>query len=1604
MRWFVFFSAVCFHIAPIEAAEPASSPAEKFLHEGRFAEGETALLLFLDKHPRHDEARFGLGAIQFVRAVDNLGKALYEYGAVSENASQPFLRLPVPKNESPSAISYRALGRVLDAFANDLARAEATLAKIRDDKVKLRLRLAKVTFDFSSTGKHRSTLLDILTKLNGGRFQFQKQNPDFRIHFDRGDVAWLRAYCHLLSAIVDGYRAVDEEAGFEQRVRRIFPKIDAPAKKAQLDHWRGLNVVDAPRLRRMRLHLLAVCELNRETWKYIRSETDDDFEWLPHPKQTSQLGMRVTDERIDRWLNIMAECEGLLNGERVLPDHLIRFVHTEHPEGQGLNLKKLLDDPPADLLNDRRIATKGVDAKYLDSQKEKKVVNVTTLFAFVMTFTSPLEFAYAAWRVHQVCDDLRIAASEIDRRDRFELMSYRIGVTQFRALSPSPLICSNVLSFQSVPVSDCGVGALNGTNTIRFFAVPSERTSCFALTLIVVIFPNNFMQSASCFVIAGLSQAISVQLCSLILMRPFFGIVKCPSKELQPPEPEKRFPLNAIVTAVRGTGRAVLPLSVFDCMVHLPFTVAARGDLRFAGSAQAVAAHASETKDDTTNRLNGAETFMADSFTRCNGGRRNARQNSADTTFGGGLDSRRFSTRMSSAESPLFHPRRGGNGRAAGGVRLRASRSARNCARHAASLSSLANAVAKSVRDEVACTAYLFQLAKFADKNLFVGESGVPFERDGFNRCVVADLGDQFEQIVLNRGGMCVVIAAAVVRIANNVQLADGLRREFVQPGDRVVPVVLRVDKQIGDVEQQAATGFFTEPVDEFGFAHFSGQANLRGDVFQNDIAAGRFSEGAHVLGKQPQLFVCGGNRIQFDRVLDRLKMLLAAEGSSLKEIVKLNVYVTSDDVAETVRRRLTARFEKGHRPAVAFVVTALPHPQAQVAIDAVAATTRNILRKQVQGPLGRVTVSPGKGRLIYISGQAERTGDLAAATRATMNSLFRTLKSLKGEAKHVVQVKTFLQPMKQSADVDREIARFFPRTLVPPVSHVEWTARLIEIEMVAFVPYPANGRPGKQTVRFETPAWMTSSPVFSRVAIVESDELTYVAGLYGPKNSTAAGQVRDIFARLKKVTAAAGSDLKHLAKATYYVADNEVSSALNKQRPEYYDPKRPPAASKAAVVAVGSPGRRITLDIIAAGLAGTIGLSLPDLLRMRAESASKGKAKSETAVIYVELAGGPTQHETYDPKPDAPQEYRGPLGTVKTSAAGVVFSELMAEQAKIFDKLAVIRSMHHNSGSHGTSSHLTQTGYYLQDRQSRDNDMPCIGSYASRIRGANKPGVPAFVSIPREMRFGRAAWLGKGYNAFTTGRDADSKNFQVPNLTLMRGLTSDRLEDRRALLKGFDATRRTIDTRGVADAIDQFTGQAFDMVTGDAARQAFDIQQENDATRDRYGRNKFGQNMLLARRLVEHGVTFVTVRANSLGSWDDHNGVAKRMRAKGPGYDQGVAALVRDLHERGLAENTMVVCMGEFGRTPRVNRKAGRDHWGRVMSVVLAGGNIKTGVVVGSSDSKGAVPADRPYRPENVLAMLYRHMGIDPVMTFPDHSGRPRYLLERRKLITELV
>ncbi len=427
-----------------------------------------------------------------------------------------------------------------------------------------------------------------------------------------------------------------------------------------------------------------------------------------------------------------------------------------------------------------------------------------------------------------------------------------------------------------------------------------------------------------------------------------------------------------------------------------------------------------------------------------------------------------------------------------------------------------------------------------------------------------------------------------------------------------------------------------------------------------------------------------------------------------------------------------------------------------------------------------------------------------------------------------------------------------------------------------------------------------------------------------------------------------------------------------------------------------GALPRREFMRIGALGLGG---LTLPALLEAR-ERGGGGPARG-TSVIFLELAGGPTQFETYDPKPEAPSEYRGPLGVVRTNVPGVLFSELMAEQAKVMDRLAIVRSIHHRSNSHDPSSHLTQTGYYKTGRKGGPNQFPCVGSVAAALRGPNDSGVPAYVAVPRVMRNGAASFLGNGFDPFEVGGDPSRPDFRVNNLELVRGLSADRLSDRRSLLDQLDSCREIVDDDGVARAMDRFTRKAFDLVTGERARIAFDLDREDAATRERYGRSQVGQGMLLARRLVEAGVTFVSVRVTG---WDDHNGIEKRMRDKGPAYDRGVAALVADLHERGLDRDVLVVAMGEFDRTPRINRNAGRDHWGAVMSVLLAGGGLRVGQVVGASNSKGEVPVSSPYRPENVLAMVYRHLGIDAATTIDDLSGRPRFLLERREPIRELI
>lgn len=411
-------------------------------------------------------------------------------------------------------------------------------------------------------------------------------------------------------------------------------------------------------------------------------------------------------------------------------------------------------------------------------------------------------------------------------------------------------------------------------------------------------------------------------------------------------------------------------------------------------------------------------------------------------------------------------------------------------------------------------------------------------------------------------------------------------------------------------------------------------------------------------------------------------------------------------------------------------------------------------------------------------------------------------------------------------------------------------------------------------------------------------------------------------------------------------------------------------------------------------------GLSLGGVLQSRAMAKQQGHAVRDSAVIFVTLGGGPSQLETYDPKPEAPVEYRGTFGTIPTKLPGVAFCELLPRQAAILDRLAVIRSIHHEQASH-IAEHIVETGYDLRNSaNSRAGEMPSVGSVVSHMRGANPAGIPGYVSIPRHHAYAGPHWLGSQHQYFAVNDDPNEENFQVSNLALSSQLSEERLKNRSGLLKELDRRKRIHDLTGAADSLNAISEQALNLVTKALAQQAFDIQREPPALRDSYGRNTFGQRVLLARRLVEVGVPFVKVR---MPGWDDHQQLNEKIQKRAPQYDQAIASLIEDLKDRGMTQDVLVVAMGEFGRTPRINTNAGRDHWPAVNSVMISGGHFQMGQVIGATDATAGKVKTSPYRPQNFLAMVYRHLGIDPSSTFNDYSGRPRYVLEERAPIREL-
>ncbi|WP_439624952.1 DUF1501 domain-containing protein [Gemmata sp.] len=425
---------------------------------------------------------------------------------------------------------------------------------------------------------------------------------------------------------------------------------------------------------------------------------------------------------------------------------------------------------------------------------------------------------------------------------------------------------------------------------------------------------------------------------------------------------------------------------------------------------------------------------------------------------------------------------------------------------------------------------------------------------------------------------------------------------------------------------------------------------------------------------------------------------------------------------------------------------------------------------------------------------------------------------------------------------------------------------------------------------------------------------------------------------------------------------------------------------------------RRSFLRVGALGLGG---LTLPGLLAARAR-AGQSPTSNEKSVILIWQAGGPSHIDMYDLKPNAPAEIRGEFKPISTNVPGIQIGELLPLQAKMFDKLSVVRSAYHTNAGHGMGSQWMQTGYHATI-EVNDNIYPSTGSVVAKLKGANDPGLPAYVNLPRKVPFGSAAYLGASYNPFTPDATPNDAGFQVRNLRLPGRVSAERLENRKKLVADIDTLRRDVDAKGDISGLDTFYRDAMEMVTNTKAQQAFDVNKEAAKLRDKYGRNDLGQSCLLARRLVEAGVTFVSIQAG--GGWDTHaNNFTELKKKLLPQFDAGVSALVEDLCDRGLQDDVLVMAMGEFGRTPKINKDAGRDHWPGAMSVLYAGGGLKMGQAIGTTDSTAAYPTSKAYTPGCVLSTMYHVLGIDHRHVFYDDGKRPMPVLAEGDPIRELV
>ncbi|MDA7673140.1 DUF1501 domain-containing protein [Verrucomicrobiales bacterium] len=429
--------------------------------------------------------------------------------------------------------------------------------------------------------------------------------------------------------------------------------------------------------------------------------------------------------------------------------------------------------------------------------------------------------------------------------------------------------------------------------------------------------------------------------------------------------------------------------------------------------------------------------------------------------------------------------------------------------------------------------------------------------------------------------------------------------------------------------------------------------------------------------------------------------------------------------------------------------------------------------------------------------------------------------------------------------------------------------------------------------------------------------------------------------------------------------------------------------------------GRR---DFIQTGLGALGGLGMADLLQAKT-IAPAGGINKDTCCIMVWLDGGPSHYETFDPKPDAPSEIRGEFGTVPTTVPGVHFCDKMPKLAKSFGNFSVVRSIAHNQNNHGAGNHYLMTGRPTPVPVGCGAFVtfhPSFGSVVSSERTVPH-GLPAYISAPRVSRSGGPNFLGAQHAPFVISDNPDSKGFRVRDVTIPQEIAEGRAKNRAQLRESLDNLKRMTDkaAEDPAVAFDEFYSQGFDLITSTEAQAAFDMDKEDEKMREKYGRNDFGQRLLMARRLTEVGVPWVTVY---YGGWDDHRGLFKSYaKDKAERIDTGVSALIQDLADRGTLDNTMVLLLGEFGRTPKINKDAGRDHWSFAMSVLMAGGGIPGGQIVGATDVKGYYANENVYAPEDFASSIYTKMGINPEMVLHDSAGRPLQLVNNGKLIKEL-